>query len=158
MHSTAFRPVDEAALHRNPFRVSCSLLRLELPEDRGLAAKASEILAQRSIITEAAMALTAKAKAEGGLNPEDAQTFVAEALETFRWHAEATVDAETYARLHDAHRLIADVVSFKGPHITHLTPRALDIDAVQTGMPARGITPKVIVESPARRDAAILLR
>ena len=36
-----------------------------------------------------------------------------------------------YQRLHDAHRLIADVVSFKGPHINHLTPRTLDIDAVQ---------------------------
>ena len=33
VHSTAFRPVDEAALRRNPFRVFTSLLRLELIED-----------------------------------------------------------------------------------------------------------------------------
>ena len=32
VHSTAFRPVDPAALARNPFRVFCSLLRLELIE------------------------------------------------------------------------------------------------------------------------------
>ena len=30
VHSTAFRPVDDAALARNPFRVFTSLLRLEL--------------------------------------------------------------------------------------------------------------------------------
>ncbi len=53
-----------------------------------------------------------------------------------------------YQRLHQAHRLIADVVSFKGPHINHLTPRTLDIDAVQAGMPARGIAAKAIVEGP----------
>ena len=35
--------------------------------------------------------------------------------------ARATVTAETYQALHDAHRLIADVVCFAGPHINHLT-------------------------------------
>ena len=60
--------------------------------------------------------------------------------------------------MHDAHRLIADVVSFKGPHINHLTPRTLDIDAVQSGMPARGITPKAVIEGPPPRNCPILLR
>ncbi len=76
----------------------------------------------------------------------------------FRWHSEATVSAESYRRLHGAHRLIADVVSFKGPHINHLTPRTLDIDAVQSGMPARGITPKAVIEGPPPRNCPILLR
>jgi hypothetical protein len=53
----------------------------------------------------------------------------------FRWHDKANVSPNMYHRLHDAHRLIADVVSFKGPHINHLTPRTLDIDAVQARMP-----------------------
>jgi uncharacterized glyoxalase superfamily metalloenzyme YdcJ len=63
-----------------------------------------------------------------------------------------------YERLHDAHRLIADVVSFKGPHINHLTPRTLDIDMVQARMPGHGITPKAIVEGPPTRKCPILLR
>ena len=50
---------------------------------------------------------------------------------------EATVGAETYRKLHDAHRLVADVVCFKGPHINHRTPRTLDIDTVQAEMPKR---------------------
>lgn len=58
----------------------------------------------------------------------------------------------------DAHRLIADVVSFRGPHINHLTPRTLDIDAVQKMMPERGISPKAVIEGPPRRKCPILLR
>jgi uncharacterized glyoxalase superfamily metalloenzyme YdcJ len=65
-----------------------------------------------------------------------------EALETFRWHSHATVDADTYHALHNEHRLIADVVCFPGCHINHLTPRTLDIDRVQALMPECGIVPK----------------
>lgn len=158
VHSTCFRPVDEVALNINPFRVFTSLLRLELIEDKALRAEAEEILSRRKIFTEGALKLIAVCEDKGGLTEEEAKTFVAEALETFRWHSEATVSAETYKRLHDAHRLIADVVSFKGPHINHLTPRTLDIDAVQAGMPKRGITPKAIIEGPPRRKVDILLR
>ncbi|MDM9649704.1 VOC family protein [Rhizobium sp. S163] len=158
VHSTCFRPVDQAALSVNPFRVFTSLLRLELIEDEALRAEAADILSKRRIYTERAIQLIARHEEAGGLTEAEAQEFVAEALETFRWHGEATVTAETYKRLHDAHRLIADVVSFKGPHINHLTPRTLDIDAVQARMPERGITPKAVIEGPPRRDCDILLR
>jgi uncharacterized glyoxalase superfamily metalloenzyme YdcJ len=158
VHSTAFRPVGADALAVNPFRVFTSLLRLELIADEALRQTAEATLARRQIFTPRALALTAEAEAAGGLTEAEAQAFVAEVLETFRWHAEACVDAETYARLHEAHRLIADVVSFKGPHINHLTPRTLDIDAVQALMPAHGIAPKAVVEGPPRRACPILLR
>ena len=32
-------------------------------------------------------------------------------LETFRWHDRAIVDEGLYERLHEAHRLVADVVA-----------------------------------------------
>lgn len=76
----------------------------------------------------------------------------------FRWHRNATVDLETYEALHAEHRLIADVVCFRGPHINHLTPRTLDIDEVQRRMPDYGITPKAIIEGPPSRQHPILLR
>jgi len=158
VHSTAFRPLTTASLQRNPFRVFTSLLRLELVPDRQLAEGARDILNRRRIVTPGAEALIARAESEGGLSAEEAGDFVKEALETYRWHREATVDKPTYDRLHEAHRLIADVVSFRGPHINHLTPRTLDIDAVQKRMPQRGITPKAVVEGPPRRSAGILLR
>ncbi len=158
VHSTAFRPTTQSALARNPFRVFTSLLRLDLLEDRALAEQCSKILSGRKIFTDEALALTAQAEAEGGLTEPDARHFVAEALETFRWHSSATIDLDTYVQLHDAHRLIADVVSFRSPHINHLTPRTLDIDAVQKGMPDRGIAPKAVIEGPPTRNAPILLR
>ncbi|QYF85969.1 VOC family protein [Brevundimonas sp. PAMC22021] len=158
VHSTAFRPVEPEALRRNPFRVFCSLLRLELIEDEALRGEAARTLAGRDIFTPGACELIETAERDGGLDEAQADRFVSELLETFRWHAEATVDAQTYARLVGAHRLIADVVSFKGPHINHLTPRTLDIDAAQSAMPARGIAPKETIEGPPARACPILLR
>ncbi|RIX70022.1 VOC family protein, partial [Acidovorax cavernicola] len=158
VHSTAFRPVTDQALAANPFRIFTSLLRLELLADPALRAQAREILAQRRIFSERALALTALCEAQGGLSDALADEFVAEVRETFRWHQQATVDAQTYHQLHAAHRLIADVVCFRGPHINHLTPRTLDIDAAQREMPLRGISAKDVVEGPPPRRHPILLR
>ncbi|MEO5759594.1 MAG: DUF1338 domain-containing protein, partial [Mesorhizobium sp.] len=114
VHATAFRPVGAEALSRNPFRVFTSLLRIDLIADEGLRAEAQNILAERRIFTEGAEALTGLAEKQGGLRREDADRFVAEILETFRWHDRACVSVEMYHRLHQAHRLVADVVSFRG--------------------------------------------
>ncbi|WP_027966357.1 2-oxoadipate dioxygenase/decarboxylase HglS [Halomonas halocynthiae] len=158
VHSTAFRPKEDAALARNPFRIFTSLLRLELIESEALRDKAAEILSQRDIFTAQARELTAVAEEQGGLDEAQAERFVAEALETFRWHQDATVDMETHAALQAEHRLIADVVCFRGPHINHLTPRTLDIDEAQRRMPAMGMNAKEVIEGPPRRNCPILLR
>jgi uncharacterized glyoxalase superfamily metalloenzyme YdcJ len=158
VHSTAFRPIDDAALRRNPFRVFTSLLRLELIADPALRAAAQDALDQRSIFTANCLDLIEKCEQQGGLAQDDAFVFVREALETFRWHQQATVSSALYQRLRAAHPLVADIVSFKGPHINHLTPRTLDIDQVQQAMPERGIKPKAVIEGPPRRQCAILLR
>ncbi|HCT2437144.1 TPA: VOC family protein [Escherichia coli] len=158
VHSTAFRPIDDASLARNPFRVFTSLLRLELIENEILRQKAAEILRQRDIFTPRCRQLLEEYKQQGGFNETQAQEFVQEALETFRWHQSATVDEETYRALHNENRLIADVVCFPGCHINHLTPRTLDIDRVQSMMPECGIEPKVLIEGPPRREVPILLR
>ncbi len=158
VHSTAFRAVHEQALQASPFRVFTSLLRLELIENLELRDFADSALAKRSIFTPGALALIEQAERDGGLNAADAQAFIRQALETFRWHHTATVTGAQYQQLSDQHRLIADVVAFKGPHINHLTPRTLDIDQVQAAMPGKGITPKAVIEGPPRRQCPILLR
>ena len=158
VHSTAFRPVSDDALARNPFRVFTSLLRLDLVPDADLREAARAILARRHIFTDGALALIDRAERAGGLTAAEAEAFVAEAIETFRWHGEAAVGAGTYRGLRAVHPLVADVVCFKGPHINHLTPRTLDIDAVQAGMPGRGMDAKAVVEGPPRRRCPILLR
>lgn len=158
VHSTAFRPRDTAGLADNPFRVFTSLLRLDLIQDAALRDAAAAVLATRSIFTPGCLALIERAEQQGGLNDEDAARFVAEALETFRWHGKSTVDADLYWKLRKTHPLIADIVCFPGPHINHLTPRTLDIDVVQALMPERGIQPKAVVEGPPTRQCPILLR
>ena len=99
VHSTAFRPVGEQALRRNPFRVFTSLLRLDLISDRALRDEAENVLQQRKIFTTECLSLIDRAEANGGLTEPEAAQFVSESLETFRWHSDALVDANLYRRL-----------------------------------------------------------
>lgn len=158
VHSTAFRPLDDDALNANPFRLFTSLLRLELIDDPSLQRQAAEILAARDIFTPRCRELVSLHQQQGGLSAAQAEEFIPQVLETFRWHQQTTVDRRTYQALLEQHRLIADVVCFPGCHINHLTPRTLDIDRVQALMPDAGITPKAIIEGPPRREVPILLR
>ncbi|MGY1917488.1 2-oxoadipate dioxygenase/decarboxylase HglS [Pseudomonas tolaasii] len=158
VHSTAFRAIEDTALNICPFRVFTSLLRVELIYDTELRAIAQHLLCQRKIFTHRALELIEQCEAAGGLSPADASEFVNHSLETFRWHNIATVSLDQYMKLSAQHRLIADVVAFKGPHINHLTPRTMDIDAVQRGMSMKGIVPKAVIEGPPRRKCPILLR
>jgi uncharacterized glyoxalase superfamily metalloenzyme YdcJ len=158
VHSTAFRPIGREALARNPFRLFTSLLRLELLDDADLRAQAQTLLAARSIFSPRLLELTALHESRGGLTSQEADEFVAHAIDTFRWHGESPVSASLYEALHAKHPLIADVVCFKGPHINHLTPRTWDIDAAQSEMIARGMAAKDVIEGPPRRRCPILLR
>lgn len=158
VHSTAFRAIDTQSLNKSPFRVFTSLLRLDLIDDEALKQEAIAALDKRKIFTDDVISLIERFEEEGGLTAIDAKQFVKEALETFRWHDRTPVSKALYQQLLSQHGLIADVVGFKGPHINHLTPRTLDIDAVQAGMQAKGIPPKAIIEGPPRRRCPILLR
>lgn len=158
VHSTAFRPIDENSLQKNPFRIFTSLLRLDLIEDSELREQAQSLLAKRDIFTAKARLLLSQAESVGHLSTAQAHQFVSEILETFRWQQHASVSLATYQQFNTVHPLLADVVCFNGPHINHLTPRTLDIDAVQQKMPAYGMTPKTIIEGPPRRRCPILLR
>lgn len=69
VHSTAFRPIDDAALARNPFRVFTSLLRLELIANEALRKRAAEILARRDIFTSRCRELIALHEQKGSSPP-----------------------------------------------------------------------------------------
>lgn len=158
VHSTAFRPITADAIAACPFRVFTSLLRLDLIDNRVLRETAQNVLSKRQIFSDRLLQLLARYEETGSLNEEDAASFIAELVIVFKWREEANVSSDLYQQLHDTHRLIADVVSFKGPHINHLTPRTLDIDIVQDEMPKVGLNPKAIIEGPPRRQVPILLR
>lgn len=147
VHSTAFRPIDKEGLAISPFRVFTSLLRMDLLDD-DLRTQAQQALAKRDIFTPRVRELIDIFEQNGGLTQAQADEFIAEALYTFKWHKDAAIDKKLYDALGDKHKLIADVVGFKGPHINHLTPRTLDIDSVQANMVQRGLPAKEIVEGP----------
>lgn len=137
VHATAFRPVTAIALEHNPFRVFTSLLRPELIPDVALRRRVIDILEARDIFHPGVRQLVEKAELQGGLGAGDANQLVQLGLETFRWHETALVDEDTYSQLQAVHPLLADIVGFRGPHINHLTPRVLDIDAAQSRMVER---------------------
>lgn len=158
VHSTAFQPINNASLARNPFRVFTSLLRLKLIKNKILRQKAAKILRQRNIFTPRCQQLLKKYKQQSSFNKTQAQKFVQKALKTFRWHQSATVNKKTYRALHNKHQLIANVVCFPKCHINHLTPRTLNINQVQSIMPKCKIKPKILIKKPPRRKVPILLR
>ena len=158
VHSTAFRPVTDDELKANPFRIFTSLLRPELIKDKASAALIKEILDKREIFSPELKALIAINKRQNGLTESQALKFIDHALDVFRWHDIANVSFEDYQKLKKIHPLAADIVSFKGPHINHLTPRTLDIDAIQHVMTNEKMNPKAVIEGPPARKVPILLR
>ncbi|OJI99233.1 hypothetical protein ASPVEDRAFT_38696 [Aspergillus versicolor CBS 583.65] len=159
VHATSFRPISHASLSANPFRVFTSLLRLDMvSEEGGLRSTAQEILSQRQIFTPRCLALLNELESEESYPRQKAEELLQEALETFRWHKSTTVDKETYQALQAAHPLVADVVCFRGPHINHLTPRVVDIEAAQIEMQKRGLNAKDHIEGPPVMKWPILLR
>ncbi|KAF4219084.1 hypothetical protein CNMCM5878_003939 [Aspergillus fumigatiaffinis] len=158
VHATCFRPLSKKSLSQNPFRVFTSLLRLEMVEDIGLRTRAQEILCARQIFTPRCLELIEQWQRSHAFSPLEATEFITEALETFRWHRATTVDRGTYQAMQVVHPLIADIVCFRGPHINHLTPRVVDIEAAQVEMLKRGLQAKDHIEGPPRRQCPILLR
>lgn len=158
VHSTAFRPLTGKSIKACPFRVFTSLLRLDLITDDALPDKAKGLLRRRSIFSPALLQLTHQAEKQNGLDKKQASHFVSEAIETFRWHEQANVEKKVYTSLLESHPLIADVVSFKGPHINHLTPGVTDIDQAETYLKDKGFNLKSHIEGPPKRQVPILLR
>lgn len=156
VHSTAFRPIEKDELARNPFRVFTSLLRTDLLEPE-VRKEAEATLARRDIFTPRLRELLGMRRERDGFTEEEADEFVREALETFRWHPMALVPHALYEKLLRINSLLADIVCFRGPHINHLTPRVLDIYRIHRTMEEMGIETIPEVQGPPK-DCPILLK
>lgn len=157
VHSTAFRPIGDRG-HSAPLRIFVSMLRLELIEDVPLRQRVAALLQAREVFRPRLLQLIDLAESAGGLDVDEAREFVALAQDTFRWCGEAVVGQDEYRKISQAHPVVADVACFKRPHINHLTPKTLDIDAAQQEMRVRSLQPKDLIEGPARHTPALLLR
>ncbi|KAK1720415.1 uncharacterized protein BDZ83DRAFT_584301 [Colletotrichum acutatum] len=159
MHATCFRPTSVQSLHRNPFRVFTTLLRPDLLADEDARQLSWELLQKRNIFTAKLLEVLDTAETQNGrLTEEQGAIFVPEALRTFSWQAVAAATFDQFNILKAEHLILADIASFQSAHINHLTPRTLDISAVQAAMREAGMAVKARIEGPPIRQCPILLR
>lgn len=158
VHAACFRTLDLDSLNKNPFRLFVSLLRPSLiPE--ALRSLVDGILSRRAIFSPRTLDLIKIAEEQGGLTPSQVSEYISNGLETFKWTRTSTATEEEYLMLKSSSPLLADIVAFPTAHINHLTPRTLDIEAVQAGMQAYGLPMKESIEGPpGNRACPILLR
>lgn len=158
VHATCFRCLDLNSLTKNPFRLFVSLLRPDLISP-SIRSQVYSIISRRQIFHPRVLELISIAEQTNNqLTSPQASEFINHGLETFKWRPAATVTMTEYSELHSESPLLADVAAFAGPHINHLTPGTLDIDAVQAKMLSQGIPSKDTIEGPPRRRCPILLR
>jgi len=158
VHSTAFRAINTSDLDINPFRIFTSLLRLEFIPDKSLRQEATAVLNKRALFNSELLTLIDLAETSDSFDEQQMQRLIELTLDIFKWHDTAAIELKLYKALKSSHPLIADIVSFKGPHINHLTPSTLDIDGVQQVMIDSGIKMKPHIEGPPKRICPILLR
>ena len=158
--STAFRPVDDDELARNPFRIFTSLLAIRDRHffDAGLRARVQTFLGRRQLFDPALLARARVIAADGGCDADQAGDFVGQAVAAFALSREP-VEKAWYDELSRVSAVAADIAGVGSTHINHLTPRVLDIDELYRRMTARGITMIDAIQGPPRWDGpAVLLR
>lgn len=158
--STAFRPIDPDELAHNPFRVFTSMLATADPRffDNGLRKRVERFLAGRQLFDPELIAKARRISADGGCPVDEADAFVAAAVDAFALSQEP-VDRAWYEELSQVSAVAADIAGVTSTHINHLTPRVLDIDELYRRMTDRGITMIDAIQGPPRWDGPdVLLR
>lgn len=158
--STAFRPIEAAELARNPFRVFTSMLATADSRffSADLRGRVERFLQRRELFDPSLIARARRIAADGGCDAPDAEGFVADALSAFALSREP-IDRAWYDELSQVSAVAADIAGVTTTHINHLTPRVLDIDALQSSMSARGITMIDRIQGPPHTDGPqVLLR
>ncbi len=158
--STAFRPIDPDELARNPFRVFTSMLATADPRffDPDLRRRVETFLGRRRLFAPDLITTAHRIAAEGGCPTGEAAGFVAAAVASFALSGEP-IDRGWYEELSAVSAVAADIAGVRSTHINHLTPRVLDIDALQQAMTDRGITMIDAIQGPpAVAGPEVLLR
>ena len=157
--STAFRPVDDDELARNPFRVFTSMLATEDARffSPDLRTRVQRFVGQRELF-DPALITQAQGIAADGCPEAGADDFVRRAVAAFAL-SRTPIDKAWYDELSDVSAVAADIAGVSTTHINHLTPRVLDIDELYRRMTARGITMIDAIQGPPRTDGPpVLLR
>lgn len=157
--STAFRPIDDDELARNPFRVFTSML---ATRDRrffhpDLRDRVETFVAQRQLVDPNLIDTARCVAADGECPAATAGDFVQRAVEAFSLSRDP-IDRAWYDELSTVSAVAADIAGVGSTHINHLTPRVLDIEDLYARMSARGIAMIDAIQGPPRQTPAVLLR
>ncbi|MGP5396552.1 2-oxoadipate dioxygenase/decarboxylase [Arthrobacter rhombi] len=158
--ATAFRPVDEDELAKNPFRVFTSLLATEDPRffNEELQRELREFIDSRSLFPDGLLELADRAAVGQGLDSDEAERLLHLATSVFQLSSEPVDDA-WYRKLEAISAVAADIGGVSSTHINHLTPRVLDIDDLYQRMEDRGIKMIDAIQGPPRWNGPdVLLR
>lgn len=79
-------------------------------------------------------------------------------MKIFGWRPVTAASKEVYETMKKEHPILADIACFQSSHISHLTPRTLDISAAQEKMTMEGMAMKERIEGPPHRNCPILLQ
>lgn len=147
--ATAFRPVDQEELARNPFRVFTSLLATQDPRffDPELQQELREFIDARSLFPDGLLELADRAATGRGLDADEAERLLELATSVFQLSREPVNDA-WYRRLEAVSAVAADIGGVASTHINHLTPRVLDIEDLYRRMEDRGIQMIDAIQGP----------
>jgi uncharacterized glyoxalase superfamily metalloenzyme YdcJ len=158
--STAFRPVDDSELARNPFRVFTSMLATRDRRffDVELRRRVEGFVARRQLFDPALLTRARVIAADGCCGAGEAEEFVGQAVAAFALSREP-IDKAWYDELSRVSAVAADIAGVGSTHLNHLTPRVLDIDELYRRMTARGIAMIDTIQGPPHTDGpAVLLR
>ncbi|MDJ0316085.1 2-oxoadipate dioxygenase/decarboxylase [Arthrobacter antibioticus] len=158
--ATAFRPIDEQELAKNPFRVFTSMLAAEDPRffDAELQAELAAFIGARELFCPELLELADYAVSVDELPQERADRLLELATASLELSSDP-VDYQWYKKLEAISAVAADIGGVSSTHINHLTPRVLDIDDLYERMQSRGISMIDEIQGPPRWDGPdVLLR
>ena len=149
--STAFRPIEEDQLARNPFRVFTSMLATADPRffPTELRGRVERFVAKRKLFDPELIAEARRIADDAGADPDRAERFVATAVAAFALSREP-IDRGWYEELSRVSAVAADIAGVTTTHVNHLTPRVLDMDELYRRMTARGISMIDAIQGPPR--------
>lgn len=138
--STAFRPIDEDELAKNPFRVFTSLLAYDDPRffDAETRKRLEDFIGARTLFPEELLELADRSIEQGGLEQDEAARYLDLATASFKLSDEP-IDHDWYNHLEQISSVAADIGGVPATHINHLTPRVLDIDDLYRRLGERGL-------------------
>ncbi len=154
VESTAFRPVSTDEIELNGFRIFCSMLSMECI-DEAHRDFVQSIVDRRNLFDDEFRELISTAKANNGLDQEQAQRFIEKCVDLFTRPEEALVSLEEYQRLKEINKVAAQVLISNSLAFNHLTPSVASVPAAHAEMQKRGIKTIPVWQGPVGKDVIL---